>query len=181
MVYGFVRQSNGHVRIDSLEGKGTTVSLYLPRAEAAVALEIPADRAPVERTAPTVVAAKILVVEDASDVRDIAVTVLRKGGFVVLEAPDASTALDILARDPEIALVFTDVVMPGTMNGMDLARTIAERWPSLRLILTSGYAERLTEREWLPPDVGFLRKPYRPLELIGKVRSAVEAGPAQLH
>jgi two-component SAPR family response regulator len=64
--------------------------------------------------------------------------------------------------------------MPGEMNGIDLARTVVERWPSLRLILTSGYAERLGEREWLPPDVGFLRKPYRPRELIGKIKSVVQ-------
>jgi signal transduction histidine kinase/CheY-like chemotaxis protein len=180
MVYGFVRQSNGHVRIDSQEGKGTTVHLYLPRADGAAAPDTARDGAG-ELRGEAPAALKILVVEDAGDVREIAVMVLRKGGYTVLEAPDAATALDMLARDPEIALVFTDVVMPGTMNGIDLARTVVERWPTLRLILTSGYAERLTEREWLPPDVGFLRKPYRPLELIGKVRAAVQSGAARLH
>ncbi len=182
MVYGFVRQSDGHVRIDSEEGAGTTVALYLPRATTAAAA--PSDTvAPARalRTTGSGAGLKILVVEDAGDVREIAVSVLRNVGFKVVEATDATAALDILTRDPDIGLVFTDVVMPGDMTGMDLARTVVERWPSLRLILTSGYAERLAERDWLPPDVGFLRKPYRPLELLGKIRAAVQSGRAKPH
>jgi signal transduction histidine kinase len=187
MVYGFVRQSNGHVRLDSEEGHGTTVRIYLPRAlQQAEQPEprepgLPAGAAP--RGDDTGIASRILVVEDNDQVREIAVSVLQDNGYTVYEAPDATRALEVLARHPDIDLVFTDLIMPGELNGIDFAKIVSERWPGLRLLVTSGYAERLVSVDRLPTETPFLTKPYRPLDLITKIRSSLDGVPdgARVH
>ncbi|MDB5408061.1 MAG: baeS, partial [Rhodospirillales bacterium] len=172
MVYGFARQSKGHVRLESEPGRGTAVRLYLPRV-VEQRVEAPAERNVASPHQSAVAGAKILIVEDAEEVREIAVAVLADFGFAVVEATDAASALAILARDPGISVVFSDVVMPGEMNGIDLAKAVAERWPGLRLILTSGYAERLVDSDRMPPHIAYLHKPYKPLDLVGMVRSVI--------
>ena len=85
----------------------------------------------------------------------------------------------MLRRHDDIDLIFTDIVMPGEMNGIDLANIVRERWPSLRLVVTSGYAERLAA-EGLRDDIAFLNKPYRPLDLVARVKSTLEGTPRQV-
>jgi signal transduction histidine kinase len=172
MVYGFARQSKGHVRIESEVGQGTCVRLYLPRDAGQQVAAAPEQGAAQRRDGSTV-GSKILIVEDTAEVREIAVSVLADFGFAVVEASDAASALAILSRDPSISVVFSDVVMPGEMSGIDLAKAVAERWPSLRLILTSGYAERLVDSDGMPPHIAYLHKPYKPLELVGVIRSVI--------
>jgi signal transduction histidine kinase len=179
MVYGFVKQSKGQVRLESRQGEGTTVLIYLPRAaaETAVApIRQPGAEPPLlPRTGE---GKRVLIVEDDDDVRDIAVSVLADNGYEVVEAETAHRALDILAREDGVDVVFTDIVMPGTVNGIELAKTITERWPSLPVIVTTGYAERLSDPENLPGHVVFLSKPYRPFDLVTKVRSTLSGAAA---
>jgi signal transduction histidine kinase len=181
MIYGFVRQSKGHVRLDSEEGRGTTVTLYLPRAFRAPAMDdvaAPAVAAGFDRIAAGD-SRKILVVEDDESVRDIAVSVLADHGYEVCEADGADRAIELLERQTDIAALFTDIVMPGAMNGIDLARLVAQRWPSVRIVVTSGYAERLVDSNQLPSQVVFLAKPYRPFDLVAKMRGTLRTAPAE--
>lgn len=174
MVYGFVRQSNGQIKLESEPGKGTSVHVYLPEAngqpslEPARAVAAPGPRAHVGG------GGRVLVVEDNDAVREVATATLADLGYAVLEAGNAAAALDLLAADPDVELVFTDMVMPGEVSGMDLARIVAERWPRTAVVLTSGYAERLTTNSELPSGLIFLHKPYRPTDLMSAVRAALE-------
>jgi signal transduction histidine kinase/CheY-like chemotaxis protein len=181
MVYGFVRQSNGHVRIDSELGRGTSVRIFLPRAATHPATVEPSPIADANgrRRVDGDPVKTILVVEDNEGVREVAVSVLEDSGYKVFAAADAMTALEVLRRHDDIDLIFTDIVMPGEINGIDLANIVRERWPRLRLVVTSGYAERLAA-EGLRDDVVFLNKPYRPLDLVARVKSTLEGKPHQV-
>ncbi|HEX7970217.1 MAG TPA: PAS domain S-box protein [Stellaceae bacterium] len=168
-VYGFVKQSAGHIKIESRVGVGTTVRLYLPRAEGAVGTTgVMPMRDQQYRGSECV-----LVVEDDHGVRDFAVSVLRELGYQVLEAPSGDAGLDILDVTPDIDLLFTDVVMPGTLSGADLAKAALERRPELSVLFTSGYTTRLVEKEWPASTVELLRKPYRSIDLAARVRSVL--------
>jgi PAS domain S-box-containing protein len=165
-VYGFITQSAGHVRIASKEGQGTVVRLYLPRAEAALGGGGQAQaREDLFRGSETV-----LVVEDDDGVRDFAASVLRERGYRVLEASTGDAALPILDAHPEIDLLFTDVVMPGRLNGADLARAARQLRPTLAVLFTSGYTTRFLEKEWPAEEAELLRKPYRSIDLAERVR-----------
>jgi PAS domain S-box-containing protein len=169
-VYGFVKQSSGHVRIESRLGEGTTVRLYLPRAEGAgAAAGMAPMRAQQYRGSETV-----LVVEDDHGVRDFAVSVLRELGYRVLEAPSGDLALGVIEATGGVDLLFTDVVMPGALNGADLARAALERRPELRVLFTSGYTTRLVEKDWPAQRADLLRKPYRSIDLAQRVRAALD-------
>ena len=169
-VYGFVKQSAGHVRIESRLAQGTTVRLYLPRAEGvAGAAGMAPMRAQQYRGSETV-----LVVEDDHGVRDFAVSVLRELGYHVLEAANGEGALGLIESTSGIELLFTDVVMPGALNGADLAKTALERRPELRVLFTSGYTTRLVEKEWPAERADLLRKPYRSIDLAQRVRAALD-------
>jgi PAS domain S-box-containing protein len=167
MVYGFVKQSRGHIELYSEIGHGTTVKLYLPRApEAARAV-----------TAPAPIGAdmvghgeRILVVEDDARVRRLTVTRLQDLGYVALEAEDGAAALRILADDPQIDLLFTDMVMPGSLTGIELAHLAKERRPKLAVIITSGYAEPDSVAQGLAEGAVWLRKPYTASDLAGTLR-----------
>jgi signal transduction histidine kinase/ActR/RegA family two-component response regulator len=175
MVYGFVQQSNGHIKIDSEVGRGTAIRIFLPLADAKAALE-PMRTAMTPAIDDSVQGGqRVLVVEDDDGVRDVATAVLAQFGYTVLQASDATAALNIIAADPTIDLVFTDMVMPGPMSGMDLAHALAERWPRVAVLLTSGYAERLATAR-LPPGVAFLRKPYRPADVVAAIRALLARG-----
>jgi CheY-like chemotaxis protein len=175
MVYGFVKQSNGHVAIYSEPGLGTTVRIYLPALTSAadrVPSLVPAEPAPVPgREA-------VLVAEDDPFVRSFAVTCLSSLGYRVIEAVDGREALQRLQDGAEADILFTDVVMPGGINGWELAERAREIRPGLKVLLTSGYAlETLAERGRLPAGAIVLNKPYRKAELARRLREAV-ASPA---
>ncbi|HLF58175.1 MAG TPA: PAS domain S-box protein [Alphaproteobacteria bacterium] len=172
MVYGFVRQTGGHVAISSDPGKGTTVRIYLPCASAAVHAQHQV-RLPRPDTAPH--GETILVVEDEPDVRVLAVAMLREMGFTVLEAATAAAALRIIDDGAPVDLLFTDVVLPGGTSGPDLVREVARRRPGTKILFTSGYSDGLGDV--VPPSKTapiLLQKPFHRTELAAKVREALE-------
>ena len=173
-VYGFITQSAGHVRIESRVGEGTMVRLYLPRAEGvAGAAGMTPMRARQYRGSETV-----LVVEDDHGVRDFAVSVLCELGYHVLEAATGDAAMALIDATSGVDLLFTDVVMPGALNGADLAKAALERRPELRVLFTSGYTTRLVEKEWPAERADLLRKPYRSIDLAQRVRAALDRSQA---
>jgi PAS domain S-box-containing protein len=171
MVYGFAKQSQGHVKIYSEVGHGTTVRLYLPRAKAeAIPL---AEETAIESEGATN-EATILVVEDNADVRSVAARQLTELGYRVIEAGDAASALEVLRRDQTIDLLFTDVVMPGGMTGADLAREAANLRPALKVLFTSGFAEASIHNGARSAEIrSLLSKPYRKQDLAGRVREVL--------
>jgi len=171
MVYGFLKQSDGHVQLYSEVGLGTTVRLYLPvrAAEAAAERHGPAPAAPA-RTGET-----ILVVEDDARVRRVSVRRLRELGYDVIEADSGPAALAVLERGDPIDLLFTDVIMAGGMTGLDLAREAGERRPGLKTLLTSGYAEpSVIERGRPKLESAWLGKPHSARELHAKIRELLD-------
>lgn len=166
MVYGFVKQSGGHVKIYSEAGHGTTVKLYLPRT-----LEGEDAIAPVD-TRPTIGGQEtILVAEDDDQVRTTVVEMLSELGYRVLKATDAASALTIIDSGVAIDLLFTDVVMPGALRSPDLARKARERLPNLAVLFTSGYTENaIVHGGRLDAGVELLGKPYTSEALARKVR-----------
>ncbi len=168
MVYGFVRQSNGHIRIDSAIGQGTSVKLYLPRTLDPVA-EAPAEtgHAPAGKE-------RVLVVEDNDEVRHAVVDMLTGWGYRVVAAENPDVAAAILERDADFDLLFTDVVMPGSISAIDLAGLAQQRQPRIAVLLTSGYARDLLPAEDRP-DYPLIAKPYRAEELMARLRSVLVA------
>ena len=171
MVYGFVKQSGGHIEVQSRVGQGTTFTLLLPRSEH---LE-PAE--PVAREAGRAPAGTetILLVEDDAAVRDLSKRILQSSGYTVLDAPDGQTALQAAAEHTApIHLLITDHVMP-RMSGSQLAEALARIHPETRMLVMSGYADHM-----LPglPSGGddLLQKPFSPMTLAKKVREVLDAG-----
>ncbi|MFT3792028.1 MAG: PAS domain S-box protein [Rudaea sp.] len=166
MVYGFVAQSGGHLQIESKLGYGTCVELYLPviatTAEASAARIAPAASERGDET--------VLVVEDDADVRRAALAFLRSLGYTPLPCADASGALRAIAQHPQIALVFSDVMLGSGMNGVELAEEIRERWPALPVLLTSGDERSAQSGE----GFDLLRKPYRREELSTAIRRKLD-------
>lgn len=171
MVYGFAKQSGGHVTIYSEVAKGTTINLYLPR------LEGPADLIPGDDVSNGVRRAsgeRILVVEDDARVRKLTVTRLEALGYDVLQAENGPLALEIMSAAAQIDLVFTDLVMPGGMSGYDLCARVRKRFPGVRLLLTSGYAEEVVHAQKLADEhLSVLRKPYRQADLARAIADAL--------
>jgi len=171
-VYGFVRQSRGHVKIYSEPGRGTTVKLYLPRLEGPVPAEAPAEP-PVEPRPSG--EERILLVEDDEDVRQFAVATLKEAGYRVLEASDARSALRVLQEHEAIDLVLTDLGLPGGVNGRELAETAHRRKPELKILFMSGYARNaIVHRGVLDTGVNFLAKPFTQTSLARKVREVLD-------
>jgi PAS domain S-box-containing protein len=172
-VYGFVRQSNGHARIYSEVGEGTTVKIYLPRLFDAEVAAAPAPSSTEE--AGVGEGETILVVEDEHDLRHFTTETLRELGYAVLEAPDGPAALDILNRHPEIALLFTDVVLGGGMNGRALADEVRRRRSKVKVLFTTGYTSNaIVHHGRLDPGVHLVGKPFTYAELASKVRSVLD-------
>jgi PAS domain S-box-containing protein len=171
MIYGFAKQSRGHLKIYSEVGHGTTVRLYLPRVAGDGLATAHSSAAPEHpRGGET-----ILVVEDDADVRQYVVSQIRDLGYQVIEAADGRQARLILDGYASIDLLFTDVVMPGGMTGRQLADAAKERRPTLRTLFTSGYTENsIVHQGRLDPGVHFLAKPYRRQELARKLREALD-------
>jgi PAS domain S-box-containing protein len=172
MVYGFVKQSGGHVLIYSEPGQGTTVRLYLPFAQAGATST--ARPGPAKARAYQGHGETVLVVEDDARVRRVATARLRELGYRVLEAVDGPSALEIVEQADKIDLVFTDIVMPGGMNGLELARALRAARPEMRILFTSGYAEPDVMTKTHAEGAGWLRKPYAAVDLARKLREVLE-------
>ncbi|WP_245987064.1 ATP-binding protein [Azospirillum thermophilum] len=173
MIYGFVKQSGGLIRIDSAVGQGTTFSLYLPRAAAGgqPAAGAADGAAPLTGRGETV-----LVVDDDADVRRVTVQAVRDLGYRVLEAEGAEQALAQLTAGRRVDLLFTDIVMPG-MNGRELAREGLRRCPGLRVLFASGYADgTAAEADAELAPVETLAKPYRDADLARALHRALDDG-----
>ncbi len=169
-VYGFLAQSNGEVSIESAPGKGTTVFLSFPRSEKPVAEtegddqdSAPHSGGRAERRSRT--RANVLLVEDDLTVADLTAQMLESIGMSVVHAKSAAAALDALAATREIDIVFSDVMMPGGMSGVELAREIRERFPEMPVVLTTGYIE--VARSAVTEGLEVLVKPY-PLEVLSR-------------
>ena len=173
MVFGFLKQSGGHVGVYSELGKGTTFRLYLPRVVHAA--EAQDDRI-IVRAAPGG-SETILVVEDNPGLRRIVVRQLGDAGYRVFEAPDAEAAMTIITGPEPIHLLLTDIVMPGEMDGRELARAAIGRRPLLKVLLTSGFPDaRLGSTGTVATGGRLLSKPYRKEELRQSVRDAIDDG-----
>lgn len=171
MVFGFLKQSGGHVNLYSEEGEGTTIKLYLPRIRQAAAEP---DSAPREKAGQGG-SETLLVVEDDIAVREYVVAQLEAAGYGVRQAKDGPSALAILADDADIDLLFTDVMMPGGMTGRELAIAARRLRPDLKVVYTSGYTENaIVQNGRLDKGVRFLGKPYRPLALLRMIREALD-------
>jgi CheY-like chemotaxis protein len=169
MVYGFVKQSGGHINIESAVGQGSIIKLYLPRSTQA------AD--PLSESAPIPVSGgneMILIAEDDEHVRETVVAMLNDLGYRVLKAKDAQSALSIIESGMPIDLLFTDVIMPGPMKSTELARKARERMPNLAVLFTSGYTEdAFTGSGSIGESVELLSKPYSREALARKLRHAL--------
>jgi CheY-like chemotaxis protein len=171
-VYGFVKQMGGHVAITSEEGKGTTVTLFLPRAATGAASEPRAKpAAPVDGAGETV-----LVVEDDALVRQSVVAMLAASGYRVLTASDGREALQILESVERVDLLFSDVVMPQGMSGVDVARAAQRLRGGIKVLLTSGYAAEVLAARGANGNFPIVAKPYGHSELAERVRLALADG-----
>lgn len=168
MVYGFIKQSNGHVKIYSELGQGTTVKMYLPRADKS---EAPATV--VSQATPSAAGSeRILVVEDDDLVRGHTESLLVSLGYKVVSASNAPEALAIIQKAPDFDLLFTDIIMPGGMNGRELAEAARKLKPTLKILFTSGYTENaIVHHGRLDRGVHLLNKPYRREDLAKKIRA----------
>jgi PAS domain S-box-containing protein len=175
-VYGFVRQSAGHVKIYSEPGEGTTVKIYLPRHAGGGDDQVDIDRS--DRAVRAVGDESILVVEDDAALRGHVVEILRELGYRVLQAPAAAAALEILDRERDIDLLFTDVVMPGGMNGRQLADEAVRRRPRLKVLFTTGYTRNaIVHQGRLDPGVQMIGKPFSFDELGARIRASLDGLP----
>ena len=168
-VYGFARQSGGYASITSSPGRGTTVTIHLPRlVHQIVERRAPAARQRTQR----VTGVTVLLAEDDVLVRRFASELLQEAGHRVLAASDALSALDLLNRHPDVGLLFSDLVMGAGMDGLALAAEARRRKPELKIILTTGHGREATGgREW-PPGMAFLPKPYTAASLLSQIDAA---------
>ncbi|MCS3896661.1 PAS domain S-box-containing protein [Bradyrhizobium japonicum USDA 38] len=171
MVYGFVKQSGGHIKIYSEEGHGTTIKLYLPPGDGMTDAAAPV--APqAEGGAET-----IFVVEDDTLVRNFVTAQLQSLGYDTVAAPDSRAALDMIEAGQDFDLLFTDVVIPGGMSGRELAEEVAKRRPGVRVLYTSGYTDNaIVHHGKLDDGVLLLTKPYRRNQLAEMIRKALNGG-----
>ena len=173
-VYGFLRQSGGHVRIYSELGQGTTAKLYLPRFHG----EVMSPAAGAQRLDASLLRGKesVLVVEDDDGVRAYSTGVLRELGYTIIEAADAGSALAALDEHPRIDLLFTDVVLPGGVHGHKLAAQVRERRPGIPVLFTSGYTRNaIVHNGRLDPGVQLITKPFTYEELALRVRRLLDS------
>jgi CheY-like chemotaxis protein len=169
MVYGFVKQSDGHIKIHSEPGRGTTIRLYLPRASGSEDVAGESDAGSITGGTETV-----LVVEDDDEVRATVVELLGDLGYRVLEAADAQSALAIIENGGAIDLLFTDVVMPGPVRSPELARQARARLPKVAVLFTSGYTDNaIVHGGRLDQGIDLLSKPYTREALARKIRQVL--------
>ena len=172
MVYGYVGQSGGHVKIHSAPGKGTAIHIHLPRQMSAADARPDWD-SPYQT--PLGKGETVLVVEDDPDVRSLAVGVLEDLGYPVIEAEDGATALKLVERSGHIDLLFTDVVLPSGISGVALAMKVREQRPGIKVLFTSGYNTETFTGKAMPEDIASLiRKPYKHAQLAQKLRQLLD-------
>jgi two-component system NtrC family sensor kinase len=178
MVYGFIKQSGGHIKIYSELDEGTTIKLYLPRLTDETSIEpwnppethsAPGpDAEPLKET--------ILLVEDDEEVNRFATEVLREEGYDVISTHEGPSALRLLDANPQIRMLFTDVVLPGGMNGRQIADEAVRRRPELKVLFATGYTRNaIIHQGRLDADVELLTKPFTPDDLVKKVRQILDA------
>jgi CheY-like chemotaxis protein len=169
-VHGFARQAGGGVTVRSTPGRGTTITLYLPRARAALT------RTPQAADTPRTpqMEGTVLLVEDNAEVAGVTVALLEQLGYRVLFAGNASAALARLKAREKIDLVLSDIVMPGGMNGIELAAEIRRQFPDIPVLLTSGYSESARAAE---TRYAILRKPFELSDLVRALGEATERQP----
>jgi CheY-like chemotaxis protein len=169
-VYGFVKQSGGHVKLYSELGRGTTVRIYLPRRQGDAVHEEAEDA----RLAPEAFGETILVVEDDPDVRAYSVGALQELGYQVVEAHDGPSAVRLLEQR-SFDLVFTDVVLPGGMTGAQVVARAVQLWPGIKTLFTTGYARNaIVHHGRLDPGVHLITKPFTFDDLAAKVRDVLD-------
>jgi CheY-like chemotaxis protein len=177
MAYGFIKQSNGQIKIDSEPGRGTTVYLYLPMALGSVDRDEPdADR----KVSPQG-NEKVLMVEDDYLVRLHVAGMLGRLGYQVTEVANGLEALEILKGDEDYSLLFTDLLLPGGLNGRQLADAARRLRPKIGVLMTSGYSKELLNQPSREPDFLLLKKPYRINELAVMLRRALRPEPETIH
>jgi PAS domain S-box-containing protein len=170
-VYGFAHRSGGTAAIKSEPGRGTTVTIYLPHSSAAIDPVREDDAMPFAAPA----GATALIVEDNEDVRTVTVSLLEQLGYRTIPVENAAAALEALACSPDITVMFSDVVLPGEMDGLLLARSVKAHYPNIPIVLTTGYA-RVFETD---PEFPVLRKPYQ-IDALGRIiREAIDAAQAK--
>lgn len=169
--YGFARQSGGTISVASKLGQGTQITIHLPRSHGPVALVVPPE--PTKQSSGR--GETILVVEDNPEVKSVAVTLLEQLNYRTVAVDNAKSALNLLATGTPIDLVFTDIMLPGDLDGVALARAIGKKHPRVPVLLTSGYAKALAGRHGLP----ILRKPYQISALAEAIRSTLGPQPAE--
>jgi PAS domain S-box-containing protein len=177
MVHGFVQQSHGRLEIESEPGKGTQVHMIFPAADSGVDLS-PSTVGKIEEPPPGAADAAsdktcVLVVEDNDDVRELAESVLLAAGYAVRTAASGEQALDLVNGGARVDLLFTDVIMPGGMNGLELVEKLRQQRPELPVLVTTGYMDELPARE-RSRGLDILAKPYRHEDLLKRVQAALE-------
>lgn len=172
MVYGFVQRAGGHTTIQSALGKGTHVHLYLPRSKQTC--ESAAARSVIDVSTQTG-SGNILVVDDERELKELTVEFLKEAGYVVNTAENGRDAMSVLAQHPETDLLFSDVLMPGGMNGYELAVQAQQKYPKLKVLFTSGFTDTTIANEVRQRfSAGILNKPFRKEDLVQRVRQALE-------
>ncbi|RYD46079.1 MAG: response regulator, partial [Verrucomicrobiaceae bacterium] len=169
-VYGYMRQSGGAMHIETEVGKGTTIYLFFPSSSDT--LERNADN-------PERMSQKgselILVVEDQAEVMELTSIVLKEAGYRVLTATNAKEAMQVAEKNPKIDVLFSDIIMPGGMNGVTLAHEIARMLPNTKILLTTGYSENTLDTVASKPSRWpVLQKPYRPSSLMQAMRETLD-------
>jgi PAS domain S-box-containing protein len=176
MVHGFVQQSHGRLEIDSKPGEGTTVRMIFPVADSGADLNpssVKQQEAP-PSALEDMAGAKpcVLVVEDNDDVRELAESVLTMAGYAVRSAASGEQALALIGQGGRVDLLFTDVIMPGGMNGLELVEKVRRQTPTMPVLVTTGYMDELPERE-RSRGLDILAKPYRHEDLLARVKGAL--------
>jgi PAS domain S-box-containing protein len=171
-VYGFAKQSGGITKISSVYGKGTTVSIFLPATDTGI--ETSLDNSIEEELAHGT--ETILVTEDEVGVRMLAVKILKKYGYDVLEAENADAAIEIMNSGNKIDLLFSDIMMPGKMSGTELSFWVADNYPDIKIILTTGFDKKSFKNDRsIPPSIPVLHKPYSKSQLALQVRLSLDS------
>ncbi len=171
MVYGFVRQSGGHVTVESAAGAGTTVALYLPKAAQRGNAEVE----PVQAPAISGGSERILVVEDNEDLLEVTSAMLTTFGYQVFCARNGAEAIQIVESGQEFDLLFSDIVMPNGMSGVELARELKRRNEGVKILLTSGHAGNVLERHQAAGEFPIIDKPFRLSDLVRRLQSILRA------
>ena len=176
MVFGFMKQSGGHINVYSEVGVGTTFRLFLPRSREGEA----AGTTALEEAVPSGKGETVLLVEDNDAIRRLAIRQLGQLGYLSHSVGTVGEALDFLASGRKVDLLFTDIVMPGHADGVDLAATVHQRWPHLPILLTSGFPNNEGAKRLADLGIALLSKPYQRDELARALRDALSRGQSRL-